>query len=112
MKTREDVLKDIEKQEGIDLSKPPKPGEHTKHRIRVDHGRAIDDGFVGNHSTAVKVKDPVTGRKGRVYSDSIPVSGLTRTQTVVEWDSNSNSWEVKMHYPDSKHWNQSSQSYE
>ena len=111
LKTREDAIKAIETKQGIDLSKPPKPGEGTRHSINMDHGRDIDDGFVGNKSTKVKIKDAISGKKGNVYPDSTPVSGITRTQTTVEWNPKSNSWEAKQHYPDARGWNQSTQSY-
>ncbi len=111
LKTRYDAVKGIEEENGVDLSKPPKPGEDTRYDINIDHGRAIDDGFIGDKSTKIKIKDPVSGKKGPVYPDSKPVSGITRTQTSVEWNRESNAWEVKQHYPDARNWDQSTQGY-
>ena len=111
MKTREDVIKGIEKENGVDLSRSPQTGEKTEYDINLDHGRAIDDGFIGDKSTKIKTKDPISGKKGTVYTDSNPVSGITKTQTSVEWNPERNTWEVKQHYPDARKWNQSTQSY-
>lgn len=97
---------------GQALSKPLKLGEDTKYEIEMDHARAIDDGFVGDKSTSVKIKDLTTGRKARVYPNSKPVSGITRTQTIVKWNPENEFWEVIQHYPAAKNWNQATQSYE
>jgi len=112
LKTREDAVKGIEKERGVDLSKPPEPGKPIKYAITMEHGRSIDDGFVGDRATRTKIAHPSkSSKKIPVYPNSTSVSGITRTKTSVEWNSERDSWEVKQHYPDALNWNQSTQSY-
>lgn len=110
VKTREDALKAIETREGIDLTSPPLPGAPTSHAITVDHGRPIDDGFVGT-GTPTRVRDASSGRNVRVFSVTQPVERLTRTTTTVAWNSTSQRWEVKQHYPDARGWDAASGTY-
>ena len=105
----------IAKREGIDLSKPPPPGKEGPHRITMDHGRPIDDGFIGRPGTKHKIQatNPKTGntQKVPVYGDTEPVSGLTRTTTTIEWNPNTQKWETVQHFPSAKNWDQGTGSY-
>ena len=110
VKTRADALKAIEKREGIDLTMPPLSGAPTSHAITVEHGRPIDDGFVGE-GTTTRVRDASSGRSFRVFSATQPVERLTRTKTTVAWNSDAGRWVVKQHYPDALHWDVTSGTY-
>jgi len=110
LKTRQAALNAIAKREGIDLSQPPPVGKQGSFNIILEHGKPIDDGFVGS-GTKVKITDPVSGKQGKVYTNAQPVQGLTRTQTQLEWNSSTNRWEVKQHYPDARNWDQLTESY-
>ena len=110
LETRQAALNAIAKREGIDLSQPPPVGKQGSFNIILEHGKPIDDGFVGS-GTKVKITDPVSGKQGKVYTNAQSVKGLTRTQTQLEWNSSTNRWEVKQHYPDARNWDQLTASY-
>jgi len=110
LKTREDALQAIKKREGIDLTMPPLPGAPTSHAITVDHGRPIDDGFVGV-GAATKITDSSSGKKFKVFSAVQPVEKLTRTKTTIAWNSDAGRWVVKQHYPDALDWDATSGTY-
>ena len=57
--TRNAAWKEIEKINGVDLTKAPASGDPTKYQIVVEYNRPIDEGFVGQGSKT-KVVDPVT----------------------------------------------------
>ena len=111
-KTRSDALAKISSEHGVDLTQAPAPGAPTRYGVKLDHGRAIDEGFVGDFASRVQVADPSSpGKTGWGYPNSSPVDGITRTQTSVKWNATANEWQVTQHYPDAVGWNQSTQSY-
>lgn len=111
VKTQEDALAKISKQNNVDLTKPPQ-GPIDEYTLKMDHGRPIDEGFVGDKATKVKVTDPNNPSKtGWGYPNSTPVDGITGTTTRVRWDAAAGEWKVKQHYPDAQGWNQATQSY-
>jgi hypothetical protein len=111
--TRAAALEQISQVYGVDLTVPPAPGADTRYSLSVDHGRAIDDGFVG--LDASRVEHPTLtlddGTPVRVFPNVQEVSGITRTQTTVVWDAPSNSWVVVQHFPVAKDWDQATQTY-
>jgi RHS repeat-associated protein len=111
MRTREAARHQIAKREGLDLAKAPPPGTDSRFEIRTEHGRPIDDGFIGKAGTKVKVKDSATGKVGLGYTDVEPVDGLTRTKTTIEWNPATQQWETKQHYPTAENWDNNSGKY-
>ncbi|GJD19161.1 hypothetical protein RIVM261_041170 [Rivularia sp. IAM M-261] len=112
--TRQDAMNDIATREGIDLTKPPPSGKEGPFRITKDHGRAIDDGFVGDGNISKKnITDPSTGKNKnfKVFSSSKKVDNLTRTTTSIQWNKGSEKWDVKQHFPDAQNWDQTKQTY-
>ena len=109
-KTRGLALKEIEKVEGIDLSKPPKSNQKIRYQIIVQFDKPIDDGFVGDITTVQKVRNPANPkRKGKVYSSTSPIQGVTRTKTTVNWDGTN--WKVKQHIPWAVDWDNTTKTY-
>ena len=105
------ALKNISQKYGVDFSKPPEPDELDEYQIVVDHGRAIDEGFIGTGSK-IKLSDPSNPCKEfNAYKYTIRVDGLTRTRTTIRWSFLNNFWELGQHFPESKDWDQESQSY-
>jgi hypothetical protein len=103
VQTREAAWKSIEAKHGVDLSKPPMPGGVQKYEITVEYNRAIDDGFVGNKSSKVKITDPNNPKRtGLVYPSQTAVDGITRTKTFVK---------VVQHFPEAKGWNNATKEY-
>jgi len=111
-KTRSDALAKISSEHGVDLTQPPAAGAPTKYGVKLDHGRAIDEGFVGDVASRVQVADLASpGKTGWGYPNSSSVDGITRTQTSIKWNPSAGEWEVTQHYPDAVGWNQATQSY-
>ena len=115
IETRQAAIQQIEKENkiklGKDMDNPPTPGDPTRYKIEVDHGRSIDEGFNGA-GQSTKTTDPNnTKKKGKVYTQTTEVSGITKTQTSIAWDSNQSRWKVTQHFPVGRGWNQLSQSY-
>ena len=109
-KTRGLALKEIEKFHSIDLSKPPSSNADFRQEIIVEFDKAIDDGFVGDIATKRKIPNPANPkRKGKVYSSTNSIQGVTRTKTVVAWDGTS--WKVKQHIPWATDWNDATKTY-
>ena len=109
-KTRELALKEIEKVEGIDLSKPPKPSDDLDQSIIIEFDKPVDDGFVGNVNTMHKIPNPAKPKKkGKVYSSTKSIQGVTRTQTRIQWDGTS--WKVKQHIPWAVDWDNVTKTY-
>jgi hypothetical protein len=99
MQTRNASLKQIEKIYGVDLSKPP-TGNNKDFSIITEYDRAIDDGFVGDAMSKVKVNDSTSPKKkGNGYTKYIAVDGITRTKTTISWDASANRWKVVQHFP-------------
>jgi hypothetical protein len=115
MKTRDAAMQEIEKKYGIDLSRPPGPGQPKTRDIRVEYDRPIDDGFVPDLTTGTKVSltDPVTGKvkKGMVYGSSQAIDGVTGTFTKVAWDDQKNKWTVVQHFPLAEGWDNTAKKY-
>ena len=112
VKTRADALADISRKNNVDLTKPPVPGAPTEYMTSLDHGRAIDEGLVGDVSSRVRVTDPASPTKtGWGYPNSSAVDGITKTTTKVAWNPQANDWQVVQHYPDAVGWDQATKSY-
>ncbi|MBI4852736.1 MAG: hypothetical protein HY819_13150 [Acidobacteria bacterium] len=110
VETRQTARNEIERVKNVDLSRPPQAGTPESYELLVDHGRAIDDGFVADAASKTKISDPVIpGKKIKVYSRTEEVSGITRTKTTVEWTGRE--WEVKQHIPWAKDWNNTTKTY-
>jgi hypothetical protein len=109
LQTRQAARDAIAKREGIDLSKPPPPGKGP-FEINLDHGRAIDDGFVGRPGTKVNVTSG-DGKVAKGFSQTDPVKGLTRTKTTIEWNDATKQWETKQHFPLTKDWDNAKGAY-
>lgn len=110
--TRDAALKEIELVKGVDLSKPP-TGSTKDFSIVVEHGKAIDDGFVGEASSKVKVTDSANPKKkGNGYGSYNPVDGITRTKTTVTWDATAGKWKVAQHFPVADGWDNAAKSYD
>jgi hypothetical protein len=109
--TRQKGLDQISAREGVDFSKPPSPGQKTTYTTVTEHGKPIDEGFAGKPGTGKKIIDPSSGKKGKVFSQTDRVKGLTRTRTTVEWNPNNQQWEVKQHYPETQNWDTTSGTY-
>jgi hypothetical protein len=110
MQTRDAAWKGIEYKFGIDLRKPPLPGARQDYKIVIEYNRAIDDGFVADVTSKVKVADPVNSNKvGKGYSSYSPVDGITRTKTAIQWDGKK--WKVTQHFPEVTNWNNSTKTY-
>ena len=108
-KTRELALKEIEKVKGIDLSKPPS-GQISRYELTVEFDKPVDDGFVGNITTMQKIPNPRNPkRKGKVYSSTSSIQGVTRTKTTISWDGTS--WKVVQHIPWATDWNNVAKTY-
>jgi uncharacterized protein YggU (UPF0235/DUF167 family) len=113
LQTRQDAMNQISKREGINFNAPPPPGKEGPHKINLDHGRPIDDGYVG---TGAKKKISHTSpngqvKKGAVYGNYGRVSGITGTTTTVAWNKDLNKWQVKQHFPNANKWDQAQQKY-
>ena len=110
--TRAKALETISRRNSVDLSKPPGPDDPKRYTEVVDHGKAIDDGFVGDKSSAVKVVDVGSKKVAKVYPEHQFVEGITRTTTTVAWSDNTQRWSVVQHFPNAKNWNQTTQTYD
>jgi hypothetical protein len=111
LQTRQAALLAFSQREGIDLSQPPPPNfSPIPPPIVIEHGYPVDDGFIGSGGK-ILVTDALTGKRGRVYTNTSPVKGLTRTHTQIKWNVSTNSWEVQQHYPDATNWDQTTDSY-
>ena len=111
LETRSTALKEIERVKGVDLSKPP-TGSTKDVSIIVEHGKAIDDGFVGEASSKVKVFDPTNPtKKGNGYNSYKAVDGITRTKTTVVWDAAAGRWKVAQHFPLAEGWDNATKTY-
>jgi hypothetical protein len=112
MQTRDAAWKSIETKYGVDLSKPPAPGASQKYEIVVEYNRAIDDGFVADVTSKVKVADPANPKKvGNGYTGYSPVDGITRTRTKVGWDSQTQQWKTIQHFPHADGWDNATKTY-
>jgi hypothetical protein len=110
--TREAAWKSIEMKNNVDLSKPPTPGGTQRYEIIVEYNRAIDDGFVGNKASKVKIADPNNANKvGNGYSSYDSVDGITRTKTTVEWNDQVKKWQVIQHFPEARGWDNATKTY-
>jgi hypothetical protein len=113
LKTRQAALTEIAKQESIDLSQPPASGDKTQYVKVIQYDRPIDDGFIGKQGTEIQIPLPTNpSRQVTVYSQTETIKGISRTTTTVEWNPNTNQWEVKQHFPNTKGWDQTTQSYD
>ena len=108
--TRNAAWKEIEKINGVDLTKAPASGDPTKYQIVVEYNRPIDEGFVGQGSKT-KVVDPVTGKKVKINTNTDPVEGITRTLTTIAWDNTNKKWQVVQHFPLTKGWDNATKTY-
>jgi hypothetical protein len=112
MQTCEAAQKGIEYKFGADLSRPPVPGGTQRYEIIVEYNRAIDDGFVANKASKVKVADPNNAKKvGNGYSSYDSVDGITRTKTTVEWNDQVKKWQVIQHFPEVRGWDNATKTY-
>jgi hypothetical protein len=112
VQTREAAWKQIEKTQGIDLSKPPTPNADTRYDIVVEYNRAIDDGFVADLSSKVKVANPANPQKiGNGYLKHESVDGIARTFTRVAWDDKAQQWKTIQHFPRVEGWNNATKTY-
>jgi hypothetical protein len=109
LQTRQAARDAIASREGIDLRKPPPPGKEGPFEIVVDHGHAIDDGFVGRPGTKVNVASG--GKTGKGFSQTDPVKGLSRTKTTIEWNPGTKQWDTKQHFPQTKNWDNTTGTY-
>jgi hypothetical protein len=112
MQTRDAAWRRIEETKGVDLSRPPGPNADTKYDIVVEYNRAIDDGFVADLSSKVKVADPTNPQKiGNGYLKYESVDGITRTFTRVAWDDKARQWKTIQHFPRVEGWNNATKTY-
>lgn len=106
----------LEKYPDLDLTKPPVDGQPTSYPpVRIDHGRAIDDGFVGVGSRSpldgVTIEKKGETKQVKAFTETEQISGITDTNTAVFWDADNGVWQTQ-HYPIGKGWNQATQSYD
>jgi hypothetical protein len=112
LQTRNAAVNQIEKIYGVDLTKPP-IGSNKDFSIVTEYNRAIDDGFIGNTASKVKVSNPANPSKlGNGYTKYDAVDGITRTKTTVAWDTSTNKWKVVQHYPEARGWNNKTKTYD
>ena len=108
-KTRGLALKEIEQLKGVDLTQPPS-GQISRYELIVEFDKPIDDGFVGDIATMQKIRNPANlKRKGKVYSFTNSIQGVTRTKTTVSWDGTS--WKIVQHIPWATDWNNVTKTY-
>ena len=113
VETRKAALEQIQTVKGADLSKAPVKGADTEHEIVLEYNKAIDDGFVADAASKVKVADPTNpAKKGNAYASTQPVDGITRTYTKVVWDDKQGKWNVVQHYPVTEGWNNTTKTYD
>jgi hypothetical protein len=116
VETRQRAIRDIQSQEkikfGESMDVAPEPGMKQFYAIEIDHNRAIDEGFNGVGSPE-KMPNPLKPKqKGKVYVESEPISGVTKTFTRINWKEDKKCWVVSQHYPVGRGWNEGSQRYE
>ena len=110
--TREAALARIEQKHGIDLTRPPGSGAKDEFTEFTEHGRAIDDGYVGVGSRqGVPGQFNAAGKPVKAFAQTEAISGVTRTQTTVRWNGDVGRWEVKQHFPVAGGWDQQAQAY-
>jgi hypothetical protein len=110
MQTREAAWKGVEYKFGVDLNKPPLPGGVQRYDVIVEYNRAIDDGFVADLTSKVKISDPQNPSKaGKGYQLHNPVDGITRTKTAIQWDGKK--WKVTQHFPEARNWDNVTKTY-
>jgi hypothetical protein len=99
-KASEQITKRAPYNSGVDLTKPPAPGdkEALKGVSRIiEFDRPIGDGFVGKEETIHEITAK-NGRKLDVYGDVEKVEDLTRIKVTYKW--NGKEWEAKQFFPD------------
>ena len=113
VETRSDAIEAIIKREGIDLSKPPAPGQKAEVEAIIDHSRPIDDGFAGDKSSKTKVANPSTGKNVSVYGKVDIVKDISRTYTKLVWNPEPTvqKWEVVQHFPSVANWDNVGKTY-
>jgi hypothetical protein len=76
--------------------------------ISAEHGRVIDEGFIGLGSKVPILNPKSQAMVNKGYGTTSRIEGLTRTKTTVEWNANANGgqgrWEVVQHFPWSEDW--------
>lgn len=116
VETRQAAIDTVQTKHGVDFGEnmdiPPQPGTPAEYNgVVIDHQRAIDEGFNGA-GQRIKIKDPSnSGKTGKVYTQTTTISGITKTQTSIKWNANTQRWVVSQHFPVGRGWNQSTQSY-
>ena len=113
--TREAALREIEKQNGVDLSKPWQPGMGKEvYSIDVRFDRPIDDGYAGvGQNTKIKIKDSASGKMKTIgiHSVTADISNITGTRTTVAWNATANKWQVVQHFPIGVGWDDTAKAY-
>ena len=112
MRTREDTLAEIERQTGVDLSRPPGPGDRVRHELSIDHHRPIDDGFVGQGTRSAVPDLFHHGKQVKAYTEVDAISDVTGTRTVIRWDAGRDRWDVKQHFPLAEGWDDATKRYD
>lgn len=116
LKTREDAISQIQQVNqvnfGANMDIPPEPGAPTNYKIEIDHGRAIDSGFVGVGPRSPVVNPYNNSQTRSLHVKTEEVSGITKSYSKVAWDSQDSRWKVVQHFPVGKNWNQALQTYD
>lgn len=115
VKTRQIALEEWAKFNQVNLHQPPQPGIlDLVQPIIIEFDRPIDDGLIGNPLTKFNLVNPFThqqtNRKG--YTGLFPVSGITRTKTMVDWDATKSKWIVVQHFPSTQGWDNNAKTYD
>lgn len=98
--------------EGIDFSKPPEPDQESgPPPIVIDHGRAIDEGYVGLGAKTEIIDPNNPNKRAAAHINTVRVEGLTRTRTTIIWDKEKCHWEIAQHFPEADRWDQDTKSY-
>ena len=97
--------------DGVRLDRAPRAGEPHSHDVVLDHGRAIDDGFVAPQGTPKHTVADSPGGTQKAWTAANPVSGVTATFTKVAWNAEKAVWQVVQHFPLVKGWDQATKSY-
>lgn len=110
MDTHDAALKAL-KARGVDLTRPPGATELRAHDLIIDHGRAIDDGFVAPPAAVKRTIAASPTGAGKAWDRADAVSGVTATFTKVAWNDTARKWQTVQHFPLVKGWDQTTQSY-
>jgi hypothetical protein len=99
--TRDAAVKKAEKDNGVkfgsDLTTPPGKNDPLEYHVTMDHGRGVGGGFKGRAGSG-KPKQ-WKGQVVTVYTEVDPLPALTKSYTILEWNSGKGRWVVVRHHP-------------